>query len=286
MLKSTLKNLYHYYAPQWMKNIYRRKMFADEYRKFIANGVEKGCEQETDYIRRSKIPYVIPYKWVESYRVVNYKIHRDDLGFYCKIGDKKLYVPTNDGSYSEGIARVIAEQDKRSPHMYFDHHVLIDENSVLFDIGAAEGLITLLNIDKVKKAYVFECDEQWCSALKKTFAPYGDKVSIINKFVSDVNDDNNTTLEPFLRKHIEDNVILKMDIEGMETQVLQNGLGSYVGAANLKFSCCTYHRVKDAEILKDLFEREGYLTEFTQGYILFMNEKPYFRTGVIRAWKE
>ena len=280
------KKAYHYYAPYWVKKIYRGRMFSEEYKKFLENGVEENCEKETEYIKNSRWVPVIPYKWSELYAARDYKMHKDGKGFFVEIDKKKLYLPRNDdGGYSEGIARVMAEQDRRSPHLYFDNNVCVNQDSVLFDIGAAEGLITLLNIDRVKKAYVFECDDEWIGALQKTFEPYGDKVSIINKFVSDVNDDNNTTLEVFLNEHTEDTVILKMDIEGMETAVVEKGLGCYMGATNIKFSCCTYHHANDATTLQNLFGKYGYKTEFTEGHILFMNEKPYFRKGIIRAWK-
>jgi len=203
---------------------------------------------------------------------------------------KRIYLPElveKDDYYwaSEMLASVMSEQDARSPHHYFSQNVQVEENSIFFDIGAAEGLITLLNIDKIKKAYLFECEDRWLEALKKTFEPYKDKVTIINKYVSSVNDERNTTLESYLEKHKKDPVILKMDIEGMETEVVPNGLGVYMGADNIKFSLCTYHNAGDAEKLKRVLEEYGYSTEFSEGHMIFMNEKPYFRKGIIRAWK-
>lgn len=252
-----LSNIYHYYAPNWIKKLYRGRMFRDEYKRFLANGVEENCEKETAYVIRSKWIPVIPYPWAESYRARDYKINKDKRGFFCFIEGKKLYLPDDNSAYSEAVARVMAEQDPRSPHLYFDNHVLIEEGCVLFDIGAAEGLITLLNIDRIKKAYVFECDEVWIAALQKTFEPYGDKVSIIKKFVSDVDDETHTTLVRFLKNHSADKVIMKMDIEGMETKVVEHGLGDYFGSTNIEFSCCTYHLANDAEKLEQLFETGG-----------------------------
>lgn len=230
----------------------------------------------------------MPYKWTGIYRARNYKVHKNENGYYCTLPkNKKLYLPetASNGSNSDMIALVMAEQDPRSPHLYFNDDVSVSKGCVLFDIGAAEGLITLLNIEKVKKAYVFECDENWIGPLRKTFEPYGNKVSIINKYVSAKNDKYNTTLEPYLEKHKEDTVIIKMDIEGMEKEVLSNALGDYMGRDNIKFSCCTYHRANDAEELEKIFEKNGYNTNFSDGYMLFMNEEPYLRRGIIRAWK-
>ena len=82
------------------------------------------------------------------------------------------------------------EQDHRSPHRYFDH---IEEfkDKVLLDVGAAEGILSLMAIEQVKHVYLFECSEDWIDALNKTFEPWKDKVTIIKKFVSDKDDENN-----------------------------------------------------------------------------------------------
>lgn len=292
MWMNGLKRIYRYYCPNCIRKLYRSRRFINDYREFYKwyKGEKEELEyaqKEIDYVIKNKLIDTIPYKWAETYRARNYKALKDENGWYCVIGNKKLYLPDTavDGSNSDMVALVMAEQDTRSPHVYFDHDVCISGGGILFDIGAAEGLIALLNIERVKKAYIFESDENWIDALNKTFKPYEDKVCIINKFVSTKNDEYNTTLEPFLEKHEDDIVIIKMDIEGMEKDVLMNALGKYMGNKNLKFSCCTYHKADDGEQIKKIFENMGYNTRFSDGYMVFMNEKPYLRRGIIRAWK-
>lgn len=152
------------------------------------------------------------------------------------------------------------------------------------DVGAAEGLINLQNIEKIKKAYLFECNPDWINALQKTFEPWKEKVEIVNKYVADMNDETHTTLDEYIQKHIGNNIMIKMDIEGMETEVISKGIGASFGADNIKFVCCTYHRAEDANDLDRKFKEKGYATEFSKGYMVW-REEPYFRKGVIRAWK-
>jgi hypothetical protein len=230
---------------------------------------------------------VFPYSWTSEYSVKDYKSHRDKKGCYCVVSGKKLYFPerfSKDAKASLCLYGLMIEQDKRSPHQYFSENVNVMEGDVLFDIGAAEGLITLLNIEKIKKAYLFECDLEWIDSLQKTFEQYADKVVIINKYVSGQNNDTHTTLDTYINKHKEDQILMKMDIEGMETEVLESGLMENMGDKNLKFCCCTYHKDNDANVIKKLFSEYGYYTEFSDGYMLF-GDKPSFRKGVIRAWK-
>jgi hypothetical protein len=230
---------------------------------------------------------LVPYPWTDEYRARQYKVHKDDDGFYYfVIEGKKIYFPQKiavNGLGSELLRSLMIEQDKRSPHLYFSENVSLNNGGVFLDIGAAEGLITLLNIEKIKKAYLFECDQEWVEMLKKTFEPYADKVEIINKYVSEINDETHTTLDAYLDKHYEDSICMKMDIEGMETEVIPKGIGKNMGNKNLKFVCCTYHKKDDAKILENIFKKYGYETEFSDGY-LAKSEAPHFRKGIIRAW--
>ena len=53
--------------------------------------------------------------------------------------------------------------------------------------------------------------------MEATFAPYKEKITIVRKYVSDVDEEDNITLDTFFRdegKFI-DNLFLKMDIEDM-----------------------------------------------------------------------
>lgn len=140
----------------------------------------------TNYIR------MFPYDFFDIYMKMNICIIEDGEWKYTIHDGKKLYFPKN---YSLEQAQnyyraLIAEQDRDSPHAYFDDSYSISQNSVFIDVGAAEGIIALSCIDEVEKLILIESDEMWIGALKKTFEPYNDKVEIIHKFAS-----NKTTRE-------------------------------------------------------------------------------------------
>ena len=75
----------------------------------------------------------------------------------------------------------------KSPHCYQDADFHIEDGDIILDVGCAEALFTLDNIDHVKHAYLFESDSKWNKPLHNTFAQYWQKTKIINKMVSDVN---------------------------------------------------------------------------------------------------
>lgn len=143
---------------------------------------------------------------------------------------------------------LLMEQDHRSPHRYFDH---IEEfkDKVLLDVGAAEGILSLMAIEQVKHVYLFECSEDWIDALNKTFEPWKDKVTIIKKFVSDKDDENNVSLDTFFKDKPQNNLFLKMDIEGMERKALSGCRQMFANAGNVSFAICTYHRKDDLSVI-------------------------------------
>ena len=144
---------------------------------------------------------------------------------------RKLYFKRDMLAFTEVAYRgLLIEQDKRSAHRYVDSYEEL-KGKTLLDIGAAEAIFTLDTIECIDHAYLFECDESWIEALEATFAPYKEKITIVRKYVSDVDDEDNITLDTFFRdegKSI-DNLFLKMDIEGYVRKALEGGC-SYLGA--------------------------------------------------------
>lgn len=80
-------------------------------------------------------------------------------------------------------------------------------------------------VDKAKHVYLFEAEESWIGDLEKTFAPWKEKVTIVRKYVSDIDDDNNVRLDSFFNKSILKPTFIKIDVEGAEMNVL-NGCAS------------------------------------------------------------
>lgn len=177
---------------------------------------------------------------------------------------------------------------EKCPHCYQSDKMRIDENDVLVDVGCAEALLSLDVIDRVKKVYLIESNVSWVEALKATFEPYKEKTVFINKKVSGYDGDNTIKLSTLLKEEKASSIFIKMDIEGYEEEVIRGSLDFIHDRSGLKFACCTYHKEKDAENLRILFDKCGYNIEFSDGYMVFYYDKlnpPFFRKGVIRAWR-
>ena len=175
----------------------------------------------------------------------------------------------------------------KSPHCYQDKDFKVDKGDVILDVGCAEAIFALDNIEKVSKAYLFECAPEWRKPLKLTFAPYKDKVAIVNKLVSDKTTRKSTTLADVVKPEMGKaaRFFVKMDIEGWERTVI-NGNADFFKNAKVKLSCCVYHRQEDATVIEKMLKDMGYKTRFSEGWMLpTMNgiHYPYFRHGVIYA---
>jgi hypothetical protein len=125
--------------------------------------------------------------------------------------------------------------------------------------------------------------------LEATFAPWKEKVVIVNKYVSDNDKKNNVTLDAFFRNEKID--FIKADIEGAEPRLLAGAKAILSRQAPMKVVLCTYHKRDDAEALHQMLTEKGFHTEFSEGYMLFLYEMcdkfepPYLRRGLIRGVK-
>lgn len=238
-----------------------------------------------------------PYNQIKT--VGEIKAGRDkhlNLPFVLHKG-KRLYYPS-EYSLDDCVDayRFLIEQDQilesgyleKAPHCYQLEQFKVEKGDVLLDGGAAEGLFTLELIDEVSQAYIVEADAKWLPALRATFAPYADKVKIINKFLSDTIDDRNTTIFEVLSKQ-KGQCFVKMDIEGAEPKVIKGSAGFLRSRDNIKLSCCSYHYNDDAETMARLFDEIGYWHEFSDGWLFFAEydspKPPFFRKVLIRARK-
>lgn len=175
----------------------------------------------------------------------------------------------------------------KSPHCYQDKDFKVEEGDVLLDVGCAEAIFALDNIEKVAKAYLFESEHVWRKPLRLTFAPYADKAVIINKLVSDRTTRKSIRLVDAVAGEMSNDAhfFVKMDIEGWERTVI-NGNADFFKKAKVKLSCCVYHRQDDATVIEKMLKDMGYKTRFSEGWMLpTINgiHYPYFRHGVIYA---
>jgi hypothetical protein len=243
-----------------------------------------------DYLKHNSIS-VFPYFYTEKYKHEDVVVNRDnDKGMYYVLQDgKRLYFKKDWDEkqiqiYYNGL---LMEQDIASPHRYETSNFHVSEGDVVVDAGVAEGNFALSIIEKVKKIYLFEVDEAWVSALEITFAPWKEKVIIVNKYVSDTDKDNNITLDTFLENERID--FIKADIEGAEPQLLAGAKKILSGQDSMKVVLCTYHKHNDATALNRMLVEKGFSTEFSKGYMIFLYDKflgkPFLRKGLIRAIK-
>jgi len=154
-----------------------------------------------DYIRKhgyARHLYLFRHEYVDF--KVNVLFDESKNLSYVLHHGKRLYVKR--GFDTAKIKRMykalVIEQDHRSAHRYFDS---LDEvkGKTFLDIGSAEGMTSLDVVELVDKIYLFECETGWIEALNATFEPWKDKVCIINKYINSFNDENNQTLDDFLK---------------------------------------------------------------------------------------
>jgi len=242
-----------------------------------------------EYLKESGFS-VFPYPFQEKYKRSDIEVFIDSSNQlkYIITEGKRLYFKRK--SSKRGVRRnynfLKIEQDKKSPHRYLTDRFDLEKNDILVDVGAAEGNLALEVIEKVKKVYLFETDERWIEALQATFAPWKDKVVIVNKFVSDVNDAENVSLDEYFKDKESFN-FLKVDAEGAEGDILKGAEKIIAENQNLKIALCCYHKPYDEDKFKAYLKDRKFEVSFADGYMIFPEPKtfkpPYLRRGVLRA---
>ena len=244
-----------------------------------------------DFFRKHEISTMFPYEFIQNYNAMNIDVFFDKSNKtrYVIHENKRLYFPdmwniTQIQSYYNNLA---LEQDKDSPHRYETNKFAVKNGDVIVDIGAAEGIWALQNIEKASKVYLFECESMWINALLKTFEPWKEKVIIVNKYISDKIDKKNVTLDNYFYGQTIN--FIKADIEGMELKMLNGGNEILKKNCELKILLCTYHQKDDFLKFKKLLEKMNFVTEYSKGYMIYIYDfnldEPYIRHGLIRAKK-
>ena len=208
-------------------------------------------------IKYKKLPVTVFY---DETKGLSYVIHNQ----------KRLYAKRD---YPEFVIKskyraLLTEQDANSSHRYVESYNEL-QGKTLLDIGAAEGIFALDAIEYVKKVYLFECDEEWMAPLQATFEPWKDKVEIVKKYVGGNNDDNFITIDSFMKDKEQNNVFIKMDIEGYELESLNNAKELLTNGQSIALSVCTYHNENDAKNISNFFETLGYSHYLTPGLLFY-----------------
>lgn len=247
-------------------------------------------EKIIGFLKKNPLP-IFPYHFTKKYNQNNIIVYMDNVcGIRYIIQEgKKLYFKKkwDENKIKSYYNSLLLEQDINSPHRYESEEFCVKEGDVVIDAGVAEGNFALSVVEKVKKMYLFEADEEWMDALRVTFAPWKEKVEIICKYVSDNNENNNIKLDTLLGKQKID--FLKADIEGSEMALLKGSQHIISENENIKIILCTYHNQNDAEELNRKLLEFGFQTEFSRGYMIFWYDKtlcePYLRKGLVRGIK-
>ena len=214
------------------------------------------------------------YEFREEYDDMEVHIHMDEsrgLHYVLKDG-KRLYFRRNTplDKIARNYRELVMEQDKRSPHHYLESIKEVTGKTFV-DIGCAEGYSSLEVVEEVGHVYLFEQDELWIEALKATFSPWQEKVTIVRKYVSDHNSATEQTLDDFFKDKDKEHLFLKMDVEGAERYALAGCKGLFKECKQLDFAICTYHEEDDEAVITTFLKQFG---------CTYRNQKGYFRHKV------
>lgn len=297
MIRSLLRKIYKEYCPLTIRkrlllieSDYHIKLkydILDFYKKNENLDIE--TTEVLDYIKQNKYLQVFPYDFTKNYNVSEIEVFTDKSnGFPYVIHDqKKLYFKKHWDQYKvkHYYSTLLFEQDIKSPHRYLTNSFNVSMDDTVVDAGVAEGNFSLEIIDKAQHIYMYEPDVEWVEALKLTFAPWKHKITIHKKFVSNINNENNITLDASLNnKEIN---FLKADIEGFEQLMLKGSIELLQTNKIKNMVICTYHNNDDYENTEKLLSKYGYTTSPSNGYMLLYYDSnikpPYFRKALIRS---
>ncbi len=280
-----------YKVKHYWKHRIRVKIHSDRFKRKYPE-----FAKEIEFVERTHSLAPFPYDFIENYKENKYPFTMDETSGlpYCEYEGDKVYYPAGRklDEIAHSFMQLRMEQDLQSPHRYFTDFFKPEEDDLFVDVGCAEGLEALeaLHKGQGKHFYLIEASESWQKPLQLTFEPYKDKVTVIRKMVSsEAASDETVRLDDIIPYG--EKILLKLDVEGMELSCLKSAENLIKNSKKVKIAVCTYHNQDDADILEDYLTKLGFSCEYSQGYMLFMNEKsnqkePYFRHGVLRAVKK
>ena len=284
--------IYRIIVPKYI----RKKILAKRLPIAIRNYYDSLSETPSEEIKtilnylKSNPIAIFPYSFQDEYVADNIEVFIDQVkGLpYVLLDGKKLYFKKRWGKKKiQSLYNLLSkEQDIRSPHRYLTEQFKFENGDILIDAGVAEGNFALSVVEKASRLILFEADQEWIEPLNATFEPWKDKVVIINKFVGDVTNESNTTIDDVILPG-KIPLFLKIDVEGAESRLLKGCKRIISEQKPLKVAICTYHKQNDEKEFYDLLVKNGMTTSHSDGYMLFFYDNkmkaPYFRRGLLRA---
>ena len=275
MLYSLCKRIYHnlpvsiqekisvQLALRWMKNYINEQSKEEPLVRDMFHFIQENQFSENIIVR-------YPYEWTLKYQIDDIDVFHEGGFPYVKYKGRKLF---GKQSFSKFEAKcyfrlLFMEQDEASPHRYLKQGRYPSDDSVVADIGAAEGIFTIDCLDFAKEIYLFEGDEAWVEALYRTFSHEFNKVHIIPRYVG-TGKDNTVRLDDYIHKGIN---YLKADIEGHEHEMFLGGDVLFSSDFLRQVLLCCYHRSKDAENVPLFLAKHNYAMQMNEGFIFSFSE--------------
>jgi hypothetical protein len=285
--------IYRLLVPKPLRTVILKKSLGTKILKYFAELPENEINDEQREVLRyleNNPVRIFPYPFHNNYSSDKIDVFYDSgTGMRYVLQDgKRLYFKKrwNEKRIKRAYSDLLREQDLNSPHRYLTDTFGVENNDVVADIGAAEGNFSLSVVEKVKKIYLFEYDLEWIDALKATFAPWSEKIEIINKYVSDNDDNSHVRLDTFYNNG-KDITFLKIDVDGAESRVLKSCNEVFTSQKSFKVALCTYHKNNDETDFTSLLNNYGFKVVPSKGYMIHYYDKkmkaPYLRRGILRA---
>jgi hypothetical protein len=291
-MNKILPFIYRILVPEPLRKMIRKKTLKVKIFKHFDSLPQEEINDEQrnvlNYLKNNPLS-IFPYSFqnlyspedVEVFFDESYKMH------YVFLDGKRLYFKRrlSKKNIRNSFSGLLREQDINSPHRYLTKDFNAAD-SIVADIGAADGNFSLSVIDTAKKIWIFECDREWIKALRATFAPWPEKVEIINKRVADRDDNKNISFNTFFKSCPEIN-FLKIDVDGAEEKVLRSCYGALSSGKPMKVVLCTYHKDNDENEFTTILRNLGFDVSYSSGYMIHYFDKQmktsYLRRGLIRA---
>jgi hypothetical protein len=288
-----LFTIYRVFVPKPIRTIILKKTLREKILKHFSllseNEVNEEQREILKYLENNPVR-IFPYPFQDNYSADKIEVIWDPVtGMrYVMQDGKRLYFKKrwSEKRIKRAYSDLLREQDINSPHRYLTESFTVGKDDVIADIGAAEGNFSLSVIENTAKVYLFEYDPEWTQALKATFAPWAEKVEIINKYVSDSDDESHIRLDTFYKTK-KDITFLKIDVDGAESIVLNSCNQVFQSGNPFKVALCTYHKNNDENEFTILLKDHGFSITPSKGYMIHYYDKkmkaPYLRRGLIRA---